>query len=72
MPRSASAALLASLTLLTACGDDPQAPMQPQRISLEDARRVPSEPVLSPDTDGAAWTVTAHAILNLDETVTFR
>ena len=34
--------------------------MQPQRISLEDARRMPSEPVLSPDTEGAAWTVTAN------------
>ena len=34
--------------------------MQPQRISLEDARQVPGEPVLSPDTEGAAWTVTPN------------
>lgn len=60
MLRSASIAALASLAVLTACGDDPQAPVQPQRISLEDARQVPSDPVLSPDTEGAAWTVTEN------------
>lgn len=58
--RLASIAALASLAVLTACGDDPQAPVQPQRISLEDARQVPREPVLSPDTEGAAWRVTAN------------
>ena len=54
-PAPTPAALLAVLTLLAACGEP--APEQAQRISLEEARHVPAEPLLSPDTEGAAWAV---------------
>jgi hypothetical protein len=51
----ATAPLLAALTLLAACGEP--APQQAQRISLEEARHVPVEPPISPDTEGAVWAV---------------
>lgn len=46
-----------SLLLLTSCGEGGDAPVQAQRISLDDARAQVAEPLLSPDTEGAAWTV---------------
>ena len=51
-------ALLISLMFVAACGDGDDAPVQAQRISLEDARAKVAEPLLSPDTAGARWTVT--------------
>jgi hypothetical protein len=48
------------LPLLAACGDGGDAPVQGQRISLEDARGKVAEPLLSPDTEGAKWTVAAN------------
>lgn len=58
---SRSNALVAgALLALAACGDG-DAPVQAQRISLEAARAKVAEPLLSPDTEGAAWTVTANA-----------
>src|SRR5688500_6081128 len=50
--------LTGALPLLAACGDGADAPVQPQRVSLEDARARVAEPLPSPDTEGAAWTVT--------------
>jgi hypothetical protein len=47
---------------LAACGDGGDAPVQAQRISLDDARARPSEPLASPDTEGAAWTVRANGL----------
>lgn len=55
------AAFLATCLLLAACGDGADAPLQAQRISLEEARAKVAEPLLSPDTEGASWTVTANA-----------
>jgi len=55
------ASVLLMCLILTACGDGTDAPMQAQRISLEDARAKVAEPLLSPDTKGAGWTVTANA-----------
>lgn len=55
------AAFLATCLLLAACGDGADAPVQAQRISLEEARAKVAEPLLSPDTEGASWTVTANA-----------
>ena len=57
--RLASASLLA--LLVAACGDGTDAPVQAQRISLEEARAKVAEPLLSPDTKGAGWMVTANA-----------
>jgi hypothetical protein len=51
--------LLGGAVLLAACGEGGDAPVQAQRISLEDARAKVAEPLLSPDTKGAGWTVTA-------------
>ncbi len=59
MARSLTAASLTALALLAACGRSEQEPVEAQRFSLEAARRVPPEPLLSPDTKAAAWTVTA-------------
>jgi hypothetical protein len=47
------------LPLLGACGEGGNAPVQAQRISLDDARAKVAEPLLSPDTKGAGWTVSA-------------
>jgi hypothetical protein len=46
--------------LLVACQGE-QAPVEAQRFSLEAARHAPPEPLLSPDTSGAAWSVAANA-----------
>ncbi len=48
------------LLFLAACGDGGDAPVQAQRISLDDARAKVAEPLLSPDTEGARWTVTEN------------
>ena len=48
------------LPLLAACGDGGDAPVQGQRISLEEARGKVVEPLGSPDTEGAKWTVAAN------------
>jgi hypothetical protein len=50
---------LTALALLAACGSGEQEPVEAQRFSLEAVRRVPPEPLLSPDTKAAAWSVTA-------------
>ena len=57
---------LVTLLLLAACGDGGDAPLQAQRISLDDARARPAEPLRSPDTKGARWTVT-----NNDQAISF-
>lgn len=44
----------------SACDRPADAPEQAQRISLEAARRMPAEPLPSPTTDGARWTVGAN------------
>jgi hypothetical protein len=51
--------VLTALALLAACGSGEQEPVEAQRFSLEAVRRVPPEPLLSPDTKAAAWSVTA-------------
>jgi hypothetical protein len=50
----------AGVLLLSACGDG-DAPLQAKRISLDDARAKVAQPLLSPDTKGASWTVTKNA-----------
>ena len=50
--------LLVSCAVLAACSGETEAPVQAQRISLEDARAKVAEPLLSPDTTGAKWKVT--------------
>ena len=60
-PSSSSFPLLASALLpllLVSCGES-EAPVQPQRISLDDARAKVAEPLVSPDTKGAKWAVRA-------------
>jgi hypothetical protein len=59
MVRPLAIPALTALTLLTACGSGEQEPVEAQRFSLEAVRRVPPEPLLSPDTKAASWTVTA-------------
>ena len=54
------AAFLVTCLLLAACGNGADAPVQAQRISLEDARAKVAEPLLSPDTKGASWKVAAN------------
>ena len=54
-------ALLITLLFLAACGDGGEAPVQAERISLDEARTKVAEPALSPDTEGAGWTVTDDA-----------
>ena len=49
---------LVSLLFLAACGKGSDAPVQAQRISLEASRAKPAEPLRSPNTKGARWTVT--------------
>ena len=55
-PLTAFAVLLS----LAACRGE-QEPVQAQRFSLDDARHVPATPIASPDTNGAAWSVTKDA-----------
>jgi hypothetical protein len=57
--RALSLAALGPLCALAACGQA-DAPEQPQRISLEEARHKAAEPLLSPDTEGARWAVTEN------------
>jgi hypothetical protein len=47
-----------SLTLAACGGSEPSG--KAQRISLDDARHVAPEPLLSPDTKGGTWTVAAN------------
>jgi hypothetical protein len=52
---------LAFLLTLTACqGEEPE-PEQAQRFSLDAVRHVPPAPLVSPDVEGAAWSVTGSA-----------
>jgi hypothetical protein len=46
---------------VAACRGEPEEPTQAQRISLDDARGKAADPVVSPDTRGATWTVTDDA-----------
>ena len=48
------------MLLLAACRGE-QEPVEGQRFSLDAARHVPEPPLASPDTQGAAWTVTKDA-----------
>lgn len=48
---------LIMLLLLTACEREEE-PVQAQRFSLDAARHVPPQPLVSPDTVGAGWSVT--------------
>ena len=50
----------ATLLLLAACQGEDE-PVQAQRFSLDAARHVPGEPLASPDTTDAAWSVTEDA-----------
>src|SRR5690606_59646 len=59
MIRLPAMAALTLLALLAACGSGEQEPVEAQRFSLEAVRRMPPEPLLSPDTKAASWTVTA-------------
>ena len=45
------------LSFLAACGDSGDAPVQAQRIALDDARAKVAEPLVSPDTKDAKWAV---------------
>ena len=53
--------LLISCAAVAGCRGEPDEPTQAQRISLDDARGKAAEPVISPDTRGAIWTVTDDA-----------
>ena len=57
---------VAAALLLAACGDGGDAPVQAQRISFAEARAKVAEPLPSPDTAGARWTVT-----NDDQAIAF-
>ena len=59
-PVKAPLTVIASLICLTACQGEEE-PVQAQRFSLDAARHVPAAPLSSPDTAGAAWSVTANA-----------
>ena len=48
-----------TLILLAACHGE-QEPVQAQKFSLDAARHVPATPIGSPDTAGAAWSVTTN------------
>ncbi|MEO6389276.1 MAG: hypothetical protein ABIT16_11310 [Croceibacterium sp.] len=51
---------LLALLLLSACGQQEQAPLEAQRISLDDARHTPPVPLQSPETSDASWSVTGN------------
>jgi hypothetical protein len=58
---SARALLCLSLSISVAgCDGTADAPVQGQRIALEDARAKVRAPLASPETDNAAWTVAAN------------
>ena len=59
-PVKAPLAAFAVLFSLAACQGE-QEPVQAQRFSLDAARHVPEPPAASPDTAGAAWSVTKDA-----------
>ncbi len=46
--------------LLAACGQGQNEPVEAQRVSLDAARHVPAEPLGSPDTKTAGWTVSPN------------
>ena len=48
------------LPFLAACGDGADAPVDAQRVSLDDARTKVAKPLVSPDTKDATWTVTGN------------
>jgi hypothetical protein len=50
---------VAVTALACSCGEG-DAPVEAQRISLDDARAKVAEPLLSPDTEGARWSVTGN------------
>jgi hypothetical protein len=52
--------VLILLPFLAACDGGGDAPVQAQRISLDDARAKVVAPLRSPDTTGAAWRVTEN------------
>jgi len=52
-------ALLITLLFLASC-DQGEAPVQAERISLDEARPRATEPMASPDTKDAVWTVRAN------------
>ncbi|BBC72238.1 conserved hypothetical protein [Altererythrobacter sp. B11] len=45
---------------LSACREEAAAPLQPERISLEDARHIAENPLASPNVDGATWSVSPN------------
>lgn len=45
---------------ISACDRSPDEPVAQQRISLDQARRMPADPLPSPDTDGTRWTVAGN------------
>lgn len=54
-------AIVGSLALwLAACGRAEEAPVQAERISLDEARNRPAEPAASPDTEEASWRVAGN------------
>ena len=50
-------AIIAATMLALAACDRAEAPVDPQRVSLEEARGGVREPLASPDTENARWTV---------------
>ncbi|MGV3555930.1 MAG: hypothetical protein ACO1OD_11815 [Croceibacterium sp.] len=50
-------AIIAATMLALAACDRTEAPVDPQRVSLEEARGGVREPLASPDTENARWTV---------------
>jgi hypothetical protein len=46
--------------LIAACGSSEPEPIQAQRISLDEARARPAEPMASPNTRGAGWQVSEN------------
>jgi hypothetical protein len=57
MVRFQTASILALCVILSACGGDADTPEAAQRISLDTVRQPPSEPLPSPDSKDAGWTV---------------
>jgi hypothetical protein len=49
--------LIAAILLVLAACDVAEAPVDPQRVSLDEARGGVREPLASPDTENARWTV---------------
>ena len=51
---------LAVAASISACERGPEQPVAQQRISLDQASRMPAEPLPSPETDDARWTVAGN------------